>query len=224
MQLPPRLRAAVDRALDGVAPSVLMAAAQRLSDRYRAEIRDGTPHLADERAALAYLGSRLPATYAAIRRSLEAVAEAHPDFAPATMLDAGAGPGTALWAAVDCWPGLNDAFLVESSLAIRSVGAQLLTDSGLSHVWSNDDLMRGLPDEPPRDLVTLAYVLDELAPEKRDTLVDRLWQLTAGVLVIVEPGTPAGWQSLSVTRPLPECGGAITRPPSAETASRVNAR
>ena len=54
MQLPPPLRAAVDRALEGVSSSELTSAAQKLSDRYRAEVRDDTPHLANEQAALAY--------------------------------------------------------------------------------------------------------------------------------------------------------------------------
>src|ERR1700748_2870920 len=130
MQPPPPLRAAVDRALDGVAPSELTAAAQTLSQRYRAEVRDGTPHLASRRAALAYLGARMPATYAAIRRSVAAVAEARPEFAPATLFDAGAGPGTALWAAVDCWPTLTDALLVESSAVIRAVGEMLAAEAG----------------------------------------------------------------------------------------------
>jgi ribosomal protein RSM22 (predicted rRNA methylase) len=197
MQLPPPLRAAVDRALEGVAASELAADAQALSQRYRAEIRDGRPHLSDRRAALAYLGTRLPATYAAVRRSFEAVATAMPDFAPATLFDAGAGPGTVLWASSDCWPTLADALLVESAPAIRAFGEPLAAEAGAARIaWSNADLTAGLPDSAPRDLVTLAYVLDELEPAARDALVDRLWQLTAGIFVIVEPGTPAGWQRI----------------------------
>jgi ribosomal protein RSM22 (predicted rRNA methylase) len=210
MTLPPTLRAAVEHALEGVAPSELMSAAQSLSERYRAEIRDGTPHLSNERAALAYLATRLPATYAAIRRGLEAVLEAMPGFAPRTALDAGAGPGTALWAAADCWPSLADALLIEASAPIRALGQQLRVNATTPQTtWSNANLAAGLPDCAPHDLVTLAYVLDELEPTARDALVDRLWQLTSGVLVIVEPGTPAGWRRVLRAREQLLAAGAV---------------
>jgi len=197
MQLPPPLRAAVERVLEGVAPSELMRATEVLSARCRAETRDGVPHLSHRSAVLAYVGARLPATYAAVHRSFDAVAAECPDFAPAAVLDAGAGPGTALWAAADCWPSLTDAILVEAEAAIRALGEVLCGGARPPRIaWHNADLTAGLPDCAPRDLVALAYVLDELAPTERDALVDRLWQLTAGIIVIVEPGTPAGWQRI----------------------------
>src|SRR5215475_4174255 len=114
MELPPALRQAIDRVLSGVAPSELATAAAALSERYRNEIRDGRPHVAAERDAFAYLATRLPATYAAVRASFAAIAEAQPDFAPQTALDIGAGPGTAMWAAAECWPGIADATLIEA--------------------------------------------------------------------------------------------------------------
>src|SRR5438046_1460330 len=98
MELPRALREAVDRALEGVAASDLARAAAALSQRYRSETRDEHFHLADHLAARAYLATRLPATYAAIRASMDAVADVRPDFAPRTMLDVGAGPGSASWA------------------------------------------------------------------------------------------------------------------------------
>jgi ribosomal protein RSM22 (predicted rRNA methylase) len=201
MQLPAPLRAAVNRALEGVSASELSQVAAALSQRYRAEIRDGTSHLADGPAALAYIGARMPATYAAVRRCFAAVAEACPGFAPSTALDAGAGPGTALWAAADCWPALADAVLIESSTAIRNLGEKLFAGGEPTRMsWHTADLTAGLPDLTPRDLVTLAYVLNELSSGARDKLIDRLWQLTAGVLVIVEPGTPAGWRRILSAR------------------------
>src|SRR5438128_2033160 len=115
MELPPVLRHAVERALEGVALADLTRAADALSQRYRTEVRDGRLHLSDETAARAYLATRLPATYAATAASLAAVAEARPDFTPRSVLDVGAGPGSALWAAAQCWPTLDDALLVEAS-------------------------------------------------------------------------------------------------------------
>lgn len=201
MELPFALRQAVDRALEGVGLSELTRAADALSRRYRAEVRDGRFHLSDDMAARAYLATRLPATYAAIRAAFAAVAAAQADFAPATLLDVGAGPGSALWAAADCWPGLADAVLIEGSPAIRAWGERLSAQATPTRIeWQAGDVAADLPNLAPRDLVTLAYVLGELAPEARDRLVDRLWTLTAGVLVIVEPGTPAGWTRILAAR------------------------
>jgi len=82
MELPPALRSAVDRALSGHRAADLAAAAAALSQRYRNEQRDGRLYVQSEDDALAYLAVRLPATYAAVRASFAAIAEARPDFTP----------------------------------------------------------------------------------------------------------------------------------------------
>jgi ribosomal protein RSM22 (predicted rRNA methylase) len=197
MELPRPLRQAVDRLLEKTPLAELQRASGLLSARYRAELRDGRLHLDGALAVKAYLAARLPATYAAVRASFETVADGLPDFSPASLLDIGAGPGTALWAAADCWRALDAAVLVEASAAARSAGETLGGEMpGISARWVAGDATRGLSDLAPADLVTLCYVLDELDLAQRAALVDRLWALTAGVLVIVEPGTPAGWQRI----------------------------
>ena len=226
MELPRALRRAVDHALDGMALSEIVAAAADLSQRYRDERRDGRFHVATDKTARAYLAVRLPATYAAVRASFAAVAAARPDFAPASLLDAGAGPGTALWAAADCWPGLGDALLLEASPAFRSWGERLTATIGAQRVvWRTADIATDVPDGASYDLVTLGYVLNELAPGLRAALVDRLWHATADMLVIVEPGTPAGWQRILAARaqllaagahliaPCPHCEACPLQPP-----------
>ncbi len=200
MELPLQLRQAVDGALAGVAMSDLAAAAKALSQRYREEVRDGRLHLSDAKFALAYIATRMPATYAAIHASLIALAEQQPEFAPHTLLDIGAGPGTTMWAASDVWPAMEAATLVETSPAIRALGEKLGAPGTIARVtWRAGDLRSDLAGEQ-HDLVTLAYVLDELAPKDRDTLVDQLWPLTRHALLIVEPGTTAGWQRILAAR------------------------
>lgn len=200
MELSPRLRQAVDAALDGVAIADLATAAKALSERYRNEVRDGRLHIADARLALGYVATRMPATYAAIHAGLAALRERQPDFAPMTLLDVGAGPGTVMWAAAEIWPSLASATLLEASPAIRAVGERLAAQSPVSVTWQAADVTRETALSATADLVTLAYVLDELGPEQRAKLVDHLWKLTAGALVIVEPGTTAGWQRILAAR------------------------
>lgn len=214
MELPPILRAAVDEALDGVPLAGLQAASERLTARYRSETRDGRAHLSDDLSARAYLAVRMPATYAAIRASFAAAAQLCPDFAPRRVLDIGAGPGTAVVAARDCWPLLSHAILIEQSAAIRKWGEILLPRLSLAHTeWLTQDIVAAALPHGRHDLVILAYVLDELAPAVQPALIDRLWTATAGMLVVVEPGTPAGWSRiLSVRGQLIAAGAHLVAP------------
>lgn len=214
MELPAPLRQGVERILEKVPLPVLKQAAKTLSDRYRAELRDGRLHMAEDMAVKAYLATRLPATYAAVRASLDQLSAARPDYAPKTLLDVGAGPGTVLWATTDLWPDLEQAVLLEASAAVRKVGETLAADTmGAKIAWLAGDVTIDLADLKPAELVTCAYVLDEIPPASLPKLVDRLWQLTADTLLIVEPGTPAGWQRiLAVRRQLIEAGAHVLAP------------
>ena len=216
MELPPALRDVSDRALAGVSLADLTRAAEGLSQRYRAEVHDGHLHLADDLAARAYLVTRLPATYAAVAACMAALTQVRPDFAPRTLLDVGAGPGSALLAAAERWPGLEDALLLEASPAIRAWGERVTAQLPLRVVWETTDVTLGLTDTTtditadttlgtttstgPRDLVTAAYMLNELTPEARAHLIDTLWRLTADTLLLVEPGTPGGWSRILEAR------------------------
>jgi ribosomal protein RSM22 (predicted rRNA methylase) len=106
-----------------------------------------------------------------------------------------------LWAAADCWPSVDDALLVEASAAIRGWGERLAAEGSMRRLtWRAEDVSQGLPGAPPHDLVTAAYVLDEIDAAARSALVERLWSLTRGVLLIVEPGTPAGFERIRTVR------------------------
>lgn len=214
MELPPQIRTAIDSALEGVPLADLQAAAEFLSARYRSETRDGRAHLSDDLAARAYLAVRMPATYAAVRASLDAVAELRPGFMPRSLLDAGAGPGTALFAARDRWPSLSEATLVESSTAIRHWGETLVSASALKQAdWLASDLASVELRQAHYDLVLLTYVLDELEPKAIGPLIDRLWKATGDTMVVVEPGTPAGWSRiLSVRDRFIEAGAYLVAP------------
>ena len=100
------------------------------------------------------------------------------------------------------WPDLEQAVLLEASAA----GAQGRRDACRRR--DQPPASTGLPAtspstwtaRQPADLVSAAYVLDEIAPASLPKLVDRLWQLTADTLLIVEPGTPAGWRRILAVR------------------------
>jgi ribosomal protein RSM22 (predicted rRNA methylase) len=214
MELPAALRQGVDDVLENTPLATLRQAARTLSNRYRAETRDGRLHMADEIAVKAYLAARLPATYAAVRASLDQLAEAQPDFSPRTLLDVGSGPGTVLWAVADAWPGLEAATMLEASASARAMGERLAAGGIAARTaWLAGDATLGLSDASPADLVTLTYVLDELAPAAIVKLVDRLWAATGDTLLVVEPGTPTGWRRiLDVRAQLTAAGAHLLAP------------
>lgn len=199
--------------LAGVPLADLQRAASMLSRRYRAEVRDGRLHLDEALAVKAYLAARLPATYAAVRSAMQAAADRLPDFSPQSLLDFGSGPGTALWAAADCWPGLRSANLVEASQPARAAAESLAGGSFMELTWIAADIAVSMPKLPKADLVTIAYVLDELPPASIADIVHRLWALTEGLLLVVEPGTPAGWSRICLVRDnLIKAGATIAAP------------
>ena len=209
MELPPALQAAVTAVLDGVPLADLTSAAETLSLRYRGEVRDGQAHLAQDMAAKAYLATRLPATYAAILAVCDAVARSAPAIAPRSHLDFGAGPGTAMWAALHVWPGIEATELVETSRAIRNLGESLAQAGALSARWNS----RGLKTAQAADIVTAGYVINEIDLAHRPGVIADLWTLTRAVLIIVEPGTTAGWRRiLAVRDQVLRLGGHILAP------------
>ncbi|MGO4517674.1 small ribosomal subunit Rsm22 family protein [Terriglobus sp. 2YAB30_2] len=189
----------MEQQLEGLPLKRLQQAAEVLSQRYRTEAPTASAHLSTDLAAAAYLAVRFPATFSAVRRAMAETADVYPEFAPATQLDAGSGPGTAALAAGDVWPSLQQALLLEGSGPIRQAGEPLVAASGIAAEWQTGDLA-SVAINNRFDLVTCAYVLSELSALAQRLLVERLWSATAGVLLLVEPGTPAGWQRILEAR------------------------
>src|SRR5262245_251325 len=107
MDLPAALRAAIDRELEGRPRKGLAEATAATTAAYRA---GGTSAAVIRSAddALAYALARLPATYAATATVLAEAARLAPTFQPASLLDAGCGPGGGSWAARETWTSLRD--------------------------------------------------------------------------------------------------------------------
>ena len=207
--LPDDLHAAIARALAAVPPARWVREAQLLSDRYRApRTAPGVPLATGEAQALGYAALILPATYAQLRGALAATAARIPGWAPATLLDLGSGPGTALWAATAQWPSLRALAAWEREPALIALGLSLARASHALAVrtakWERLDL-RALERASARmseqfDVVVLAHVLNELDAESQQQVVAAAWQRTAGLLLIVEPGTSAAFDVVRAAR------------------------
>src|SRR5271154_6574268 len=110
--LPAELKVALEARLQGVSRNDAADAAASISRTYRDG--GGSATIRTETAAMAYALARMPATYAAVAAGLNALCEITPHFVPNSLLDVGAGPGTATWAAAEAFPSLQGFTLVDS--------------------------------------------------------------------------------------------------------------
>jgi ribosomal protein RSM22 (predicted rRNA methylase) len=148
----------------------------------------------------------LPAAYAQLAGAMAATAAlTPPEFQPATLLDLGSGPGTALWAAVERWPSLATLHAWEREPAFIGLGRELASASDNPAIrgaeWRQIVLSGALPSHTPRyDLVIIGHVLNELDEPARQALVASAWERCTGLLLIVEPGTSAAFPVVRAAR------------------------
>lgn len=199
MRLPASVLALIENEIARHPAAELVRAARLLTEQYRGERNSPAPLLSTAAQKAAYLAMRMPATYVAISAALLAVRDAAPDLAPTTLLDLGAGPATATLAAHAIFPSLFSATLIEHDphrqrfahaalSATRLHNAEIIT-ADLANVQL-----------PTADLVLCAYTLNELAPATITALIERAWSSARAALVIVEPGSRAGFANILSAR------------------------
>ncbi len=224
MQLPSDLYQAIERVTDMQNNKTKPETAKKISDRYRNEQRisqQSLVHTKEEVAA--YVGARMPATYAAICSALNQIKKRLPDFSPSSLLDAGAGPGTAWWGATNIWEEIKTAYLIERVPGMIQIGKDLLgytEDIQYIQQHANDKNIQWIEADitsswiaNESDLVIASYVINELEDQARKLLIQKLWNATKGVLLIVEPGTTMGWKRILQVRDiLQSLGGSLIAP------------
>lgn len=162
---------------------------------------------------LAYLAARFPATFAAAQAALRQLPdEALKDCA--SVLDLGAGPGTATWAFIERWPALVKASFLESDPEMLG-HAQALAAAypHLTVALHSGDLNAKLDQAPQHDIVVMAYVLSELDEAHQQALLAKAWAKADKGLLLLEPGTPdTSRRVLAARKQLKGLGGAIVAP------------
>src|SRR6266478_8307820 len=212
-ELPAELKAALEVRLQGLARDEVASRAASISRTYREGGNSGA--ITSETDALAYALARMPATFAAMAASLNALCEVRPDFAPTSLLDIGAGPGTAAWAATEAFSSLKSLTLLDANRALRT----LALDIGRGSVRLRDmtyqrgDARAALADASAADLVVASYMIAEVSDAEQSTLTELMWAKTRDTLLIVEPGTPAGYaRILTARRQLIASGAHVAAP------------
>ena len=170
----------------------LKSAAEAISLNYREGVRDGRSHLSGEVSAAAYAISRMPATFGAVSTALGYINEFTDLQDIESLLDVGAGTGTASLAVRE-YVDVSRNTLIERDSDMMKLG-----QSFLNAEWIKGD---GRTIEyPASDMVISSYMLNELSPENRLPTVKKMWQAAGKLLVIVENGTPKGYEIIKEIR------------------------
>lgn len=191
------VQAALMALAEGASRADLAGRAGRISDDYR-QFRPSAGVIGSRADALAYALARMPATLAAAETVLLEAARRAPGFAPKTVLDAGAGPGTASWAASAVWDGL-EAVLFDHNPHLLGLAADLSAagaGGGLVVKAERGDLTGTALPSGRFDLVLASYALTELPDTALEGLADALWSRCEGLLVLIEPGRPRDYERL----------------------------
>ena len=212
--LPAELKAALDARLRGFSRNDAADRAALISKNYRDGGGSGT--IKSETDALAYAVARMPATYCrCYPPSLNALCEIRPDFAPTSLLDIGAGPGTASWAAAEAFPSLQDFNLLDANGTLRALALDLVRGSFRlrNASYERGEARTTLAKADPADIVVASYMIGEIGDAEQKALADLMWQKTRDTLLIVEPGTPAGYARIIALRERLIAVGAQSRSP-----------
>jgi ribosomal protein RSM22 (predicted rRNA methylase) len=197
--LPSDLQAGLDSMVRGVSRSALAQRAAMISQAYRSG-GCSAQVIRSKEDALAYALARLPATFAAVTAVVAALRQAAPHFAPRTLLDVGAGPGTASWAAIGCFPSITGVQLADENEYLRRLALDLLSFSAVSVLRDaayHSKTARQLPGATtPADLTIASYLIGEVPDDQLLNIANTLWSRTVDTLVVIEPGTPAGFQRI----------------------------
>ena len=175
----------------------LEAAATRLSETYRAGGPGASRVARTTEDVAAYAAYRAPATYAAAIAVLGEISARLPGWRPSSVLDVGAGPGVASWAAATVWPDIARFTLVEAEPEMIVAGRRLAPAALATGRWIHGDVSA---DVDSADLVIASYVLGELGEGGVASLAAQLWPRTDGALALIEPGTPAGYRRIITAR------------------------
>ncbi|GAA6525870.1 small ribosomal subunit Rsm22 family protein [Intrasporangium sp. DVR] len=187
------LRSALSAALSGFSERDLARATADLVERYRQPRAARGAILSSPVRVGAYATYRMPATHAAMQRVLEDVART--GVRPRTIVDVGGGTGAAAWAAAAVFDSLESIVVLDQVVEALDLGRRLVAEASAPVLRSTrfDRALVGALPDVAADLITASYVLSELSARQITDLIDEM-MARGQVAVVVEPGTPDGYE------------------------------
>lgn len=212
MALPVKLQELIENEAKKYPAERLLAASEELTSRYRERDIGSQNFMASDIHRVAYLVARMPATYAVVKRVLSEIPMRIPEANCNSLLDLGSGPGTVLWAASETLPQLNQITCVEQDAPLVNLAKKLSSQPNFSSVkWEVANINNY--EIEPHDVIVLSYAIGELSNEARQKLLQKTWRAARECVVLIEPGTMAGFAGIRSSRAeLIEQGAFIAAP------------
>lgn len=196
--LSPKIEDEILEILNNSNSSNWVKSAVSLSLDYRTERVEYKNYIKNLDDALGYLALRSPSTYSQIYGALHSIRELNPSWKPLGILDIGSGPGTAIWAAKEIFPTLKTGTAIERDRNFIGIGNTVLKSfADLKVDWVTVDLSKSSPKiSGGFDLVIIANVLNEMDSDTRNKTLQFANDSCNGILMIIEPGTPYGFETI----------------------------
>lgn len=191
--LPASIQSKLDELSNGISLSVLKSRVLDFQTRYRDAQAAQKDPIQDNIAALAYAQLRMPSTYAVAQTVLSNLHTSAGDIK--TSLDIGSGTGALLLAVNEHFPQVAQ-YGVETNPHMLALSKKLCDGLDIQFIESK---IQNLKLDQSFDLITVSYVLNEINDNKA-SLIEKLWSYTNKFLVIIEAGTPRGFNIITTAR------------------------
>lgn len=206
MNLPLENKNQLESLLDGYSLKELKNIASKIMEQYQNNSKKGEDLINSLLASKVYAVYRLPATYSAFSDALKNTLEIYKENI-SSVIDVGAGSGSASLAVSHLLPNTKNFTLLERNKYMMEIGKSLHNFRYINYDLSKDNL------DINGDLVTSSYVLNELDQNSRINAINKMWNMTNKLILIVEPGTPEGFNLIREIRDyLISIGGHIISP------------
>lgn len=203
MILPTDLQIAIEQETATFNLKELSAARRALTDRYRRQDQHHGAFMRTAAERCAYINARMPATYAVCQQVLQEILISHPDIIIESLLDLGAGPASASWAAVEMFPSIASLTLMEQDAELIALGKRLAAVSSKAALQNASWIPCQLNSKsflPPHDVLICSYSLGELPSKELQDFIKTCWHSCQKFLVVIEPGTPRGFATIASIR------------------------
>lgn len=176
----------------------LKLAAHKLSESYLNEDNKQINHISGDLYAYAYLLTRMPATYQAFSTSF-LYAKDLVDLDFKTVLDVGSGLGVVPLTMHEL--GINCSITcIEKNEHMINLANKIFYEYGVTNfIYKKEDILH-YETKDNFDLITASYCLNEFKESDYLQIVHSLYERTNKYLLIVEPGTPKGFDEINKIR------------------------
>ena len=196
MEIPQELKENIENLIIN-GHSKIIEQAQNVSKKYRENTGKGNKIITSNSEAIAYAISRMPATYCAVYSSLSQTLKKYKNEIK-TVYDIGAGTGSATWAIQELLQPQKITCL-EYEKEMLKIGERLMKKTETKASWEQFDINKDCFQEKA-DLVISSYMLNELEESSRKNAIQKMWEATSGLLLLIEPGTPKGFKHILEAR------------------------